>query len=146
MAREAGGATCNGVPLRVSPKAALASAVVGTAIPPLAQVGAAEQDEALTMIAAAARAAFAIRPMAAVSLQLAYVASGRLDAYWENGRDAADWLAGSLLVREAGGTVTHLDGATFGLSGYGVLASNGKLHAGLQPLLWQARHPVDGTE
>ena len=146
VASDEGGATCNGIPMRVSPKSALASAVIGTAIPPLSQVGAAEQDEALTMIAAAARASFAIRPMAAVSLQLAYVASGRLDAYWENGRDAADWLAGSMLVHEASGTVTHLDGASFGWSGYGVLATNGKLHAGLQPLLWRAGHPVRDAE
>ncbi len=136
VATELGGAKCNGVPMRVSPKSAPAAAVLGTTIPPLAQVGKAEQDEALAMLAAMARAAFVVRPMAAVSLQLAYVAAGRLDVYWENGRDVADWLAGSLLVREAGGVVSHLDGKSFGLSGYGVLAGNSKLHTALQPLLW----------
>ena len=142
VATELGGATCNGVPMRVSPKSAVSSAVVGTAIPPLAQVGEAEQDEALAMLASAARATFVVRPMAAVSLQLAYVAAGRLDAYWENGRDAADWLAGSLLIREAGGVVSHLDGASFGWSGSGIVAGNGTLHTTLQPLLQMAqRHP-----
>ena len=83
-----------------------------------------------------------MRPVAAVSLQLAYVAAGRLDAYWENGRDVGDWLAGSLLVREAGGLVTHIDGATFGWDGEGIVAGNSSMHAALQPLLDDARSRV----
>jgi len=84
--------------------------------PRVAQVGEAEQTEALELLGTLSRAVFVVRPMATVSLQLAYVAADRVDAYWENGRDAADWLAGSLLVREAGGVVTHLDGGPFGWS------------------------------
>ncbi|MCW6509237.1 inositol monophosphatase family protein [Lichenifustis flavocetrariae] len=132
---ENSGTTCNGVPIAVSLKTDVSAAVVGTAIPPLAQVGEAEHAEALALLGAATRAVFVVRPMAAVSLQLAYVAAGRLDTYWENGRDAGDWLAGSLLVREAGGTVTHLDGATFGWSGEGIIAGNGGMYAALQQVL-----------
>jgi myo-inositol-1(or 4)-monophosphatase len=135
LAVKSGGASCNGRSISVSPKSDLSAAVVGTAIPPLAQVGETEQEQALAMLAAVAKAAFVIRPMAAVSLQLAYVAAGRLDAYWENGRDAADWLAGSLLVREAQGVVTHLHGGSFGWSGKGIVAGNRELHTGLQRII-----------
>lgn len=71
---------------------------------------------------------FVMRPMAATSLQLAYVAAGRLDAYLETGDDAADWLAGALLILEAGGTVTDLRNERIGWSGEGVLGTNAKLH------------------
>ena len=136
---ENGGTTCNGVPVAVSPKTSITAAVVGTAIPPLTQVGEAEHAEALTLLGAASCAVFVVRPMAAVSLQLAYVAAGRLDAYWENGRDAGDWLAGSHLVSEAGGTVTHLDGAAFGWDGEGIVAGNSVMHAALQRALHGAQ-------
>ena len=128
--------TVNGAPARVSPKQDLSAAVVGTAIPPRAQVGDAEQDEALQLLGAAARHVFAVRPLAAASLQLAFVAAGRLDGYWETGEDAADWLAGSLLVREAGGVVTGLAEQAFGGGGgSGVLAGNAALHRALLGVL-----------
>jgi myo-inositol-1(or 4)-monophosphatase len=72
-----------------------------------------------------------MRPMAATSLQLAYVAAGRLDAYLETGNDAGDWLAGALLIREAGGIVTDLRGDHFGWTSDGVLAANAPLHSAL---------------
>jgi myo-inositol-1(or 4)-monophosphatase len=128
-----GGAMCNGKPISVAAKTEAKSAVAGTAIPPLVQVGNDEQDQAINLIRAVAKKLFVVRPMAAVSLQLAYVAAGRLDAYWENGRDAADWLAGALLVREAGGIVSDLHGHVFGWSGEGILASNKSLHDSLLP-------------
>jgi myo-inositol-1(or 4)-monophosphatase len=125
------GATCNGRSIQVSPKSDLSTTVVGTAIPPLAQVGPAALDEALEMIGAVSKSVFVVRPMAAVSLQLAYVAAGRLDGYFENGRDTADWLAGALLVLEAGGFVTDLDGHSFGWSGHGIVAGNLKIQPSL---------------
>ncbi|WP_341774884.1 inositol monophosphatase family protein [Burkholderia gladioli] len=79
-----------------------------------------------------------VRPMAATSLQLAYVAAGRLDAYLETGDDAADWLAGALLIREAGGTVTDLRNERFGWSGDGVLGTNAKLHRALVAMIARA--------
>ncbi len=96
------GATLNGRPIRVSPKAELPVAVVGTAVAPRIQVGPEAQEAAIRLFGALAREVFVMRPMAATSLQLAYVAAGRLDAYLETGDDAADWLAGALLIREAG--------------------------------------------
>ena len=139
VAGKGDGATCNGVELKVSPKLHLAAAVVGTAIPPLGQVGEMEQDEALSLLSLAARSVFAVRPIAAASLQLAYVAAGRLDAYFENGRDAADWLAGALLIREAGGIVTDLTGDEFGWSGNGILSASPVLHPAMVTTLGKVR-------
>jgi myo-inositol-1(or 4)-monophosphatase len=134
VASEGDGATCNGAPLRASAKQALGTAVVGTAIPPIAQVGPVEQAEALSILSTVASKVFVVRPLAAASLQLAYVAAGRLDAYWETGHDPADWLAGTLLVREAGGHVSALDGSPFGVA-KGVLAAGPNLHSLLLPHL-----------
>lgn len=131
IATQGAGATCNGKPIYVSAKSDLRAAVTGMAIPPLAQVGAAQQNEALALLGSVARSVFVVRPMAATSLQLAYVAAGRLDAYAETGQDATDWLAGALLIREAGGIVTDLHGTPFGWSGDGILASSQLLHKGL---------------
>lgn len=129
------GMTCNGNKVSVSAKVEANAAVVGSTLPPLAQVGEAEQDQALSLISAVTKHVFVIRPMAAVSLQLAYVACGRLDAYWENGKDIADWLAGFLLVTEAGGVVSDLRGRAFGWSGEGILAGNATLHRSLMPVV-----------
>lgn len=131
FAQAGAGATCNGVPIHVSAKARLSHAVVATANPPLIQVGAQEQSQAMRLTSRVAKSVFVVRAMGAVSLQLAYTAAGRLDAYWENGRDTADWLAGALIVREAGGIVTDLRGETFGWAGEGILAGNREMHEGL---------------
>jgi myo-inositol-1(or 4)-monophosphatase len=139
VAVEGGGATCNDVPIRVSLKSNQAAAVVGTAVPPLGQVGEAEQDEALGLLRTVARSVFVVRPMAAASLQLAYVAAGRLDAYFENGRDAADWLAGTLLIREADGVVTDLAGDAFGWSGDGMLSASAALHPAMLATIGRVR-------
>jgi myo-inositol-1(or 4)-monophosphatase len=69
--------------------------------------------------------------MASASLQLAYVAAGRLDGYFEVGHDIADWLAGALLVKEAAGTITDLSGNGFGWSSDGLLAASPGIHAQL---------------
>lgn len=145
LAASGRGATCDGAPVLVSPKEDLRAAVVGTAVPPLAQIGEASQGETLRLLGRVARSVFVVRPMAAASLQLAYVAAGRLDAYWETGQDPADWLAGSLLIREAGGTVTDLSGKSFGWDSDGILAGSATLHAGLLPLTRAGPDPERAT-
>jgi myo-inositol-1(or 4)-monophosphatase len=60
-------------------------------------------------------------------LDLAYVACGRLDGFWEFNLNPWDTSAGSLLVEEAGGTVTHFDGSPFTLDSREVLATNGRV-------------------
>lgn len=127
VAAAGAGARREDQPLRVSPKTELASTVAGTAVAPRLQVGADAQAEALHLLAAVAPKVFVLRPMAATSLQLAYVAAGRLDLYWECGNDAADWLAGALLVEEAGGSVSDLEARPLQANSRGIVAGNAVL-------------------
>ncbi len=73
-----------------------------------------------------------VRRAGAAALDLAYVACGRLDAFWEFGLNPWDMAAGVLLVREAGGTVSDMHGGPFSLRGPQMLADNSALH---QPML-----------
>ncbi len=69
-----------------------------------------------------------VRRAGAAALDLAYVACGRLDAFWEFGLNPWDMAAGVLLVREAGGTASDMYGGPFSLRGAQMLTDNGTLH------------------
>jgi myo-inositol-1(or 4)-monophosphatase len=69
-----------------------------------------------------------VRRAGAAAIDLAYVACGRLDLFWEFSLNPWDMAAGTLLVREAGGTVTDMHGGPFHLRTKHVLADNGLLH------------------
>lgn len=87
-----------------------------------------EQDN-VVQFAAFLKRAQGFRRMGAAALDLAYVAAGRLDGYWEYKLNSWDVAAGVLLVREAGGTVTDIDGRPFRLTrGPELVASNGRIH------------------
>ena len=73
--------------------------------------------------------AHGVRRAGAAAIDLAYVACGRLDAFWEFGLKPWDVAAGSLLVTEASGRVTNMDGSPLELTAGRIVASNGKLHA-----------------
>jgi myo-inositol-1(or 4)-monophosphatase len=122
VAVEGAGATMNDRPLRPSSKTELRHAVVATAIPPFHSVEPEMHDRSLASLATVSRRTFITRQMASASLQLAYVAAGRLDGYWEFGRDIHDWLAGAMLVREAGAVVTDLAGRPFDWQADGIAA------------------------
>lgn len=68
-----------------------------------------------------------IRMLGTVSLQLAYVASGRFDGYWEHGFDMYDWWAGAFLVQQAGGVVTNRSNQPFSWQARGIVATNALL-------------------
>ena len=72
-----------------------------------------------------------MRRAGSAALDLAYVAAGRLDAFWEFNLNPWDTAAGILLVEEAGGLVTEFSGEHFRLDSREVLASNGLIHAEL---------------
>ena len=76
-----------------------------------------------------------LRRFGSAALDLAYVAAGRLDAYWELWLAPHDVAAGALLVREAGGLVTDLDGGEHWLRGGHILAAGPGLHGVLRPRL-----------
>jgi myo-inositol-1(or 4)-monophosphatase len=75
-----------------------------------------------------------VRRAGSAALDLAYVACGRLDGYWEFKLNPWDTSAGYLLVEEAGGTITHFDGGKFTLDSREVFATNGLIHAEMQGL------------
>ncbi len=75
-----------------------------------------------------------VRRAGSAALDLAYVACGRLDAFWEFKLNPWDTSAGYLLVEEAGGKITHFDGSKFTLDSVEVFASNGLIHAEMQQL------------
>lgn len=69
-----------------------------------------------------------VRRTGSAALDLAWVACGRVDAFWEFGLKSWDIAAGSLLIEEAGGHVSNMDGSMLDLSGAQIVASNGRLH------------------
>jgi myo-inositol-1(or 4)-monophosphatase len=75
-----------------------------------------------------------VRRAGSAALDLAFVAAGRLDAFWEFKLNPWDTAAGVLLVQEAGGQVTGFSGNTFRLDSREVLASNGLIHGELMAL------------
>jgi myo-inositol-1(or 4)-monophosphatase len=80
-----------------------------------------------------------VRRYGAASLDLAFVAAGRFDAFWERGLAPWDVAAGILLVREAQGVVTDLDGGNAMLEGGSILAANDPLHPVVLKMLRGAR-------
>jgi myo-inositol-1(or 4)-monophosphatase len=78
-----------------------------------------------------------LRRMGAAALDLAFVAAGRFDAYWERGLSPWDTAAGTLLVREAGGYVTDLDGKDAMFETRGIIAGNEFMHGALLRMVKQ---------
>jgi myo-inositol-1(or 4)-monophosphatase len=76
-----------------------------------------------------------IRRFGAAALDLAYVAAGRLDGFWEFGLKPWDTAAGILIVREAGGNVTRYDGSDYSVTNSDIIASNANIHTFMQQIL-----------
>jgi myo-inositol-1(or 4)-monophosphatase len=120
-----GGAHRNGTPIRVSSVAVPGRSLVGTGFP-FKNLEFLEQY--LQQFARLTRAAAGIRRPGSAALDLASVACGRFDAFWELRLAPWDIAAGILLVREAGGLVTDLAGKDVQPAHTPVVASNGLLH------------------
>jgi myo-inositol-1(or 4)-monophosphatase len=135
-ARRGKGATLNGKPMRVSKAKTLATSLVATGFPydrrERRRFYLCFWEDMMTRVEGVRRAGSA-------ALDLASVASGRLDGFWEFGLKAWDVAAGSLLVKEAGGTITNMDGTPLELAGAQILASNGKLHREMEQVLREIR-------
>jgi myo-inositol-1(or 4)-monophosphatase len=118
--------------LAVSPLADPARALVGTGFPfkDMDQV-----EPYLRQLAAVLQASSGARRAGSASLDLADVAAGRLDAFWELSLAPWDVAAGVVLIREAGGVVTTLAGDPDVLGGGGIVAGNPTLHNWLTELL-----------
>ncbi len=120
------GASLNGRPLRVSDTRDPAEALVAVGFPYDRQERASQLGAAVGRLLGSTRG---LRRMGSAALDLAYVAAGRYDAYWEPHIEPWDGAAGYLLVVEAGGAVTRPDGDPYAPAPGGILASNGLLHA-----------------
>lgn len=83
-----------------------------------------------------------LRIMGAAAIDIAQVATGGLAAFWEGWLHPWDAATGSLLVREAGGTVTGYDGKPWNFNSAGLIASNGKIHGHLLEAIHTARHEI----
>lgn len=126
-AEEGAGAYLNGERLRVSAKTSLDGALAGTGqAQPRYAPGLLERMG--TSFAAMSEAALYVRISVPVTHQLAQVAAGRMDLHWQFDNVRAH-AAGVLLVQEAGGTVTDLDGGPWHLEGHGYLAAAPGVHA-----------------
>lgn len=131
-AEKGGGAYLNDRRLRVSGRKSLHESLLATGIP---FKGHGNAELFAKQLAATMRECAGVRRFGSAALDLAYVAAGRFDGFWEQDLNAWDIAAGLLLVREAGGYVTDLKGGQSMLQTGAVLASNGHLHAPLQSLL-----------
>jgi myo-inositol-1(or 4)-monophosphatase len=135
-AERGAGAYVNDRRLRVSARDKLADAVIATGIP---HHGRDHHDSFLKELPAVMAACAGVRRFGAAALDLAYVAAGRYDAFWERGLKPWDIAAGLILVREAGGFVTDFAGSRNPLASGDVVAANDPLHRPLLRLLADAR-------
>ena len=107
MAEKGKGAYVNNRRLRVSGRSEPTEMLVGTGIPHIGKGG---HGLFLRELAAVMPRFANVRRMGSAALDIAYVAAGRMDAYWERGLNTWDFAAGAVLIREAGGTFGTLDG------------------------------------
>src|SRR5918998_3304952 len=130
VARCGGGATLNNEPIRVSDTDEPIQALIATGFPHDRD----KMPEALDLFGRFAALTRGMRRLGSTALDLCYVASGRLDGYYERGIWAWDIAAGSLIPEEAGGKVTNYRGGTLDLEGRQIVASNGALHTAMTKL------------
>jgi myo-inositol-1(or 4)-monophosphatase len=135
VAEKGHGAYLNDKRLRVATRKSLSETLVATGIPFLGRATGEERTRSLAEVEAVVSRTSGIRRFGSAALDLAYVAAGRFDAFWERDLHAWDIAAGVLLVREAGGVVTNLDGSLDPLKNGDVLAANEVLHPQLLRIL-----------
>lgn len=144
MAEKGRGAFLNGTRLRVSTTQTLDESLVSTGFAYAVR----ETHYNLDNFRQFVLRAQGVRRDGSAAMNLAYVAAGRFDGFWERGIQAWDMAAGVLMVAEAGGKVTDITGKPFDLMAENALASNGKIHGRIFSILkngkdeknWQRKH------
>ena len=139
LAERGGGATLNDRPIQVSTASQLDQSLLATGFPYDRKTTSVNNYDHFINFQQAARAC---RRPGAASLDLACVAAGRFDGFWEMKLKPWDVAAGMLLVEEAGGQVTDFDGLPMPLDRQECLASNGRIHAKMQAVLAQGQRPT----
>jgi myo-inositol-1(or 4)-monophosphatase len=129
-AERGAGATLNGNPIHVSRTKLLQESLIATGFPSHKRHHSpnAHFYQEFTL------RSHGVRRAGSAAIDLAYVACGRLDGYWEFKLNPWDTSAGYLLVEEAGGRITHFDDSRFTLDSREVLATNGLIHAEMEHL------------
>jgi len=133
------GAQLEGKKIRVSSQRTLEGSLIGTGFP--YRMEAAHIDDYLAMLKVIMGTAAGVRRPGAAALDLAYVAAGRIDGFWEFGLAPWDTAAGTLLIQEAGGRVGTLAGAEYTL-GPNIVAGNPKVYQGLLDALGPLTPPA----
>ena len=123
------GAQLDGRKIRVSKRTALEQALIGTGFP--FRDSNMALDPYVRMLVNAIKNTEGIRRAGAAALDLCYVAAGRLDAFWETGLSIWDLAAGALIIREAGGIISGLDGSEDFLQTGHVLTGTPKIYTAL---------------
>lgn len=119
------GATLNGEAIRVSEAQVLQESLIATGFPSKKR----HESPNVHFYQEFTLRSHGVRRVGSAALDLAYVACGRLEGFWEFGLNPWDTSAGYLLVEEAGGKITHMDDSAFTLDSREVLATNGVIHA-----------------
>lgn len=138
VAERGGGATLNGRPIRVSETNELIRALVVTGLPYDRDA----MPAALDLFSRFAVLTQGIRKQGSAALNVCYVASGRLDGYYERGVKPWDVAAGALILEEAGGKVTDFRGDGFDLEGPEIVASNAALHGSMVDVIGVQTSPA----
>ncbi len=131
-AKRGGGAMLNSRRLRVTNQTSMKGALIGTGFPFKTDL---HLDAYIGMFRAITTEAAGIRRAGAAALDLAYVAAGRLDGFWEIGIMEWDMAAGILLIKEAGGVVTDFSFNDNYLASGNVIAGSPKMHQMLYQLI-----------
>jgi len=124
------GATLNGKPIHVSKVKKLQDSLLATGFPSQKR----HLSPNVHFYQEFTLRSHGVRRAGSAALDLAYVACGRLEAFWEFKLNPWDTSAGYLLVEEAGGTITHFDGGKFTLDSREVFATNGLIHEEMKQL------------
>jgi len=136
VAEKGAGAYYNNRRIRVAVRRDMAEGLIATGIPPLANARIHPKFKA--ELASVMTRAGGVRRLGAAAIDLAFVAAGRFDGFWERGLKSWDMAAGLLLIREAGGYVSDADGGQNMLTTGGVCAGNEFIHRQLLDLLKKA--------
>lgn len=129
--------------LRVAARRDIQEAVIACGVPHLGRGDHAQFRRELARVQARVAG---IRQFGAAALDLAFVAAGQFDGYWERGLKAWDIAAGIVIVREAGGMAGDIDGAPDVLATGDVMAANGELYSQIAQELAAARRPSQSDE
>jgi myo-inositol-1(or 4)-monophosphatase len=136
------GAFLNGAPLKISSTTNLVDALLVTGFPyDVHQQGA----DLVGLFGAFLGQARAVRRLGSAALDLCYVAAGRFEAFWEQHLKPWDVAAGALIVAEAGGRVTGMDGSPFDVVAAHLVASNGHVHEQMLDVIRRYRSNRPGS-